>query len=179
MNYFVHSVMYSYYFLTIIGQKRLAKLIAKQITSLQLLQVGFHPVPFFDAVYPSYPPPPPLLSLSRCSPHRLSLPAIRLDERLTGLSVCVVQMGIGCFVTYHSSSVHAEGGKEACYVDAANYKMGLGMYFSYLVLFAMLFYDKCVSCSHTPVRLVSVLITVAFGAWALPMQCPVPCARRA
>lgn len=39
MNYFVHSVMYSYYFFMIIGQKWIAKLIAKQITTLQLLQV--------------------------------------------------------------------------------------------------------------------------------------------
>eukprot|EP00038_Savillea_parva_P007422 m.170039 g.170039 ORF g.170039 m.170039 type:complete len:307 (-) comp13185_c0_seq1:139-1059(-) len=89
MNYFVHSVMYSYYFFMIIGQKWIAKLIAKQITSLQLLQ-----------------------------------------------------MAIGLTVTLHSARIHWEGGKEACSVDAANYKMGLGMYFSYLILFAMLFYDK-------------------------------------
>jgi hypothetical protein len=40
MNYFVHSIMYSYYFLMIIGQKYLAKLIAQHITSLQILQVS-------------------------------------------------------------------------------------------------------------------------------------------
>eukprot|EP00036_Acanthoecidae_sp_10tr_P007319 CAMPEP_0182915222 /NCGR_PEP_ID=MMETSP0105_2-20130417/182_1 /TAXON_ID=81532 ORGANISM="Acanthoeca-like sp., Strain 10tr" /NCGR_SAMPLE_ID=MMETSP0105_2 /ASSEMBLY_ACC=CAM_ASM_000205 /LENGTH=308 /DNA_ID=CAMNT_0025052061 /DNA_START=54 /DNA_END=980 /DNA_ORIENTATION=- len=91
MNYFVHSVMYSYYFLAISGQKWLAKLIAKQITSLQLLQ-----------------------------------------------------MFIGCAVTIHSAMEHSEGGEDACFVDAANYKMGLGMYFSYLVLFGILFYDKYV-----------------------------------
>lgn len=31
---------------------------------------------------------------------------------------------------------------ESCYVDPANLKMGLAMYFSYFVLFAMFFYDK-------------------------------------
>ena len=39
MNYFVHSIMYSYYFLMITGQKYLAKLIAQHITTLQILQV--------------------------------------------------------------------------------------------------------------------------------------------
>lgn len=53
-------------------------------------------------------------------------------------------MAIGCAVTFHSARVHSEKGKEGCYVDASNYKMGLGMYFSYLVLFGMLFYDKSV-----------------------------------
>jgi hypothetical protein len=39
---------------------------------------------------------------------------------------------------------------EACYVDGANLKMGLAMYFSYFVLFALFFWDKyCTKKPHT------------------------------
>lgn len=87
MNYSVHSVMYLYYFVSIIGYGAFAKRLAPIITSMQLLQ-----------------------------------------------------MIAGCVVTYISAAEHTRD-PAACFVDPANYKLGFGMYFSYLILFAMLFYN--------------------------------------
>jgi hypothetical protein len=36
-------------------------------------------------------------------------------------------------------------GKAVCAVDPANFKMGFGMYLSYFILFAVLFYDKYIA----------------------------------
>eukprot|EP00039_Didymoeca_costata_P021931 m.3265 g.3265 ORF g.3265 m.3265 type:complete len:295 (-) comp2722_c0_seq1:939-1823(-) len=89
MNYTVHSIMYAYYFISILGYRHYARKFAPLITTIQILQmVG------------------------------------------------------GTVVTFYAAFAHASGGTEACFVDPANYKMGLGMYISYFLLFAKLFYDK-------------------------------------
>ena len=83
MNYFVHSIMYLYYFLTAIGARALVKPIAPLITSLQ-----------------------------------------------------IAQMVMGMVVTTLSFVWLREG---KCNIDPANSRMGLAMYTSYFVLFALLF----------------------------------------
>lgn len=63
----------------------------------------------------------------------------RIAPLITSLQLA--QMFVGCFVTSYSAYAYWSGsGKRSCHVDPANFKMGLGMYFSYLVLFAMFFY---------------------------------------
>lgn len=57
-------------------------------------------------------------------------------------TVQIVQMGVGAIVTVTSARRHLAGGSAACAVDSANYKLGLGMYCSYFILFATLFYNK-------------------------------------
>eukprot|EP01064_Diplonema_japonicum_P033585 TRINITY_DN665_c0_g1_i1.p1 TRINITY_DN665_c0_g1~~TRINITY_DN665_c0_g1_i1.p1 ORF type:complete len:296 (+),score=50.86 TRINITY_DN665_c0_g1_i1:155-1042(+) len=87
MNYTVHSIMYLYYMITILGLFRpFTKAIAPFITTIQILQ-----------------------------------------------------MVMGMTVTYFSAVWHMEGGVEECYVTPSNYKMGLGMYTIYFILFAFLF----------------------------------------
>eukprot|EP00755_Sulcionema_specki_P007443 Sspe_Gene.5579::Locus_1845_Transcript_1_1_Confidence_1.000_Length_904::g.5579::m.5579/K10203/ELOVL6; elongation of very long chain fatty acids protein 6 len=54
-------------------------------------------------------------------------------------TIQILQMVMGIVVTVTSAYWHVEEGKEGCYVDPANYKLGLGMYSSYFVLFAILF----------------------------------------
>jgi hypothetical protein len=54
----------------------------------------------------------------------------------------LAQMFVGCFVTVFSAKEYWTGqGKLSCHVDPANFKMGLGMYFSYLCLFTAFFYN--------------------------------------
>eukprot|EP00284_Hemiselmis_tepida_P003988 CAMPEP_0174944616 /NCGR_PEP_ID=MMETSP1355-20121228/79607_1 /TAXON_ID=464990 /ORGANISM="Hemiselmis tepida, Strain CCMP443" /LENGTH=87 /DNA_ID=CAMNT_0016191935 /DNA_START=3 /DNA_END=263 /DNA_ORIENTATION=+ len=57
-------------------------------------------------------------------------------------TVQILQMAVGSLVTFSSAAAHAAGGEQACFVDAANYKLGLAMYGSYLVLFIGLFGKK-------------------------------------
>mmetsp|Transcript_25918 Transcript_25918/g.62513 ORF Transcript_25918/g.62513 Transcript_25918/m.62513 type:complete len:332 (-) Transcript_25918:91-1086(-) len=57
-------------------------------------------------------------------------------------TVQILQMGVGSFVTFSSAKAHSLGGDQACFVDAANYKLGLAMYGSYLILFVGLFSKK-------------------------------------
>lgn len=88
MNYTVHSIMYTYYFLATIGLRKIVRQIAPLITTMQL-----------------------------------------------------AQMFMGCFVTYYAATAYWSGdGEKSCHVNPANFKMGLGMYSSYLVLFARFFY---------------------------------------
>lgn len=91
MNFSVHSVMYLYYFIMILGYKELARKFAMFITIVQLSQ-----------------------------------------------------MVVGSVVTGFSAYQYwyGESGAEGCHVDPANFKMGLGMYLSYFMLFAKLFWDK-------------------------------------
>jgi elongation of very long chain fatty acids protein 6 len=84
MNYFVHSIMYLYYFLTAIGARAVVKPIAPLITSLQL-----------------------------------------------------VQMVVGMTVTALSFYWSRTAGQ--CEIDPSNNRLGLAMYTSYFVLFALLF----------------------------------------
>jgi hypothetical protein len=58
----------------------------------------------------------------------------------------ILQMAAGALVTVVSARRHAAGGFQSCAVDAANYKLGIGMYCSYLALFSMLFYSKYIKC---------------------------------
>ena len=83
MNYFVHSIMYLYYFLTAIGARALVKPIAPIITTLQL-----------------------------------------------------VQMVAGIIITVLGLLWTREG---RCGADPINSRLGLAMYTSYFVLFALLF----------------------------------------
>lgn len=89
MNFMVHSVMYSYYFLMAMRMNWLATPVAPMITTIQILQ-----------------------------------------------------MAVGSYVTFQSAKIHWTEGDAACYVDQANYKLGLAMYGSYLVLFTVLFSNK-------------------------------------
>eukprot|EP01059_Diplonema_ambulator_P019941 TRINITY_DN33628_c0_g1_i1.p1 TRINITY_DN33628_c0_g1~~TRINITY_DN33628_c0_g1_i1.p1 ORF type:complete len:322 (+),score=89.14 TRINITY_DN33628_c0_g1_i1:71-967(+) len=97
MNYTVHSIMYLYYMVTILGLfRKLTKAIAPFITTIQILQ-----------------------------------------------------MIMGMTVTYFSAVWHMEGGVEECYVTPSNYKLGLGMYTIYFVLFAILFKNLYLSGPKT------------------------------
>lgn len=88
MNYSVHSVMYTYYFLMVFKPLRaFARAMAPFITAMQILQ-----------------------------------------------------MAGGVSVTLRSAQLYFRGGP--CAADPANFKLGLGMYGSYLVLFSLLFWDK-------------------------------------
>ena len=97
MNFLVHTVMYTYYFLMVFRQLRpYARAIAPAITAMQ-----------------------------------------------------IVQMAVGSAVTVRSGVLHYRD-PGACAVDPANFKLGLGMYGSYLVLFSMLFWDKYFARSKKP-----------------------------
>jgi len=54
----------------------------------------------------------------------------------------IAQMVGGTVVTALSAYFFYQGGKDECFVDPANFKMGLGMYSSYFALFSVLFYNK-------------------------------------
>eukprot|EP01062_Namystynia_karyoxenos_P000645 TRINITY_DN10239_c0_g1_i1.p1 TRINITY_DN10239_c0_g1~~TRINITY_DN10239_c0_g1_i1.p1 ORF type:complete len:369 (+),score=155.58 TRINITY_DN10239_c0_g1_i1:89-1108(+) len=54
-------------------------------------------------------------------------------------SIQILQMVMGVVVTFSSAVWHHDGGEKACFVNPANYKLGLGMYGIYFVLFAFLF----------------------------------------
>jgi NADH:ubiquinone oxidoreductase subunit 6 (subunit J) len=56
-------------------------------------------------------------------------------------AIQILQM-VGGMVVLLSVAWTLNEGKEECAMDKANYKLGLLMYFSYFVLFAILFYDK-------------------------------------
>jgi len=76
--------------------------------------------------------------------------AARLQHLVTKFAflittVQILQMAMGAYVTFISARRHWVSGEDACYVDPANYKMGLAMYSSYFVLFASLFWNKYVS----------------------------------
>lgn len=85
MNYSVHSIMYSYYFMSNMGLRHIVRPIAPIITTVQILQM------------------------------------------LGGIAVTVTA------AYAHSSD------PKSCYTDAANWKLGLGMYGVYLLLFCVLF----------------------------------------
>jgi hypothetical protein len=54
-------------------------------------------------------------------------------------SLQLTQMVVGSVVTFFSAKQYYE---TTCAVDPANFKLGLAMYVSYFVLFAILFYKK-------------------------------------
>jgi len=97
MNFTVHSVMYTYYFFSISGMRKLARPLAPAITILQ-----------------------------------------------------IAQMAVGCGVTVYAAGEHytwagaiARGESilpPTCAGTPESYKLGLGMYSSYLLLFSALFY---------------------------------------
>lgn len=58
-------------------------------------------------------------------------------------AIQILQM-VGGMVVLASVAYYLENGEE-CAMDRANYKLGLLMYFSYFVLFAILFWDKYVA----------------------------------
>ena len=68
--------------------------------------------------------------------------AVPLAPILTSLQI--LQMAIGTYVMVHSAREFYRTQGEGCFVDPANFKMGLVMYTSYMVLFCLLFYDKYV-----------------------------------
>ena len=57
-------------------------------------------------------------------------------------STQILQMAVGSVVTFASASIHWHEGSQACKVDPSNYKLGLAMYGSYLILFCGLFLNK-------------------------------------
>lgn len=59
-------------------------------------------------------------------------------------TIQIAQMLVGTVVTAMSAYWHGQEGV-SCKVDPANFKMGLGMYMSYFILFASLFYDKYIA----------------------------------
>jgi elongation of very long chain fatty acids protein 6 len=83
MNYFVHSIMYLYYFLTAIGARAVVKPIAPLITALQLVQM------------------------------------------VAGITITILG--------------HMWTSAGVCNADPINSRLGLAMYTSYFVLFALLF----------------------------------------
>ena len=89
MNFCVHAVMYTYYFLMAVGAHRAVRPIAPVVTGLQILQ-----------------------------------------------------MAAGSYVTLHSAAAYYRHGAAACAVDPANFKLGLVMYGSYMLLFGVLFMRK-------------------------------------
>jgi len=89
INYSVHSIMYFYYFCSILGG--------------------------------------PLRTLSRPVAPLITL-------------VQLIQMVVGAGVTLLAAARH-EADPKSCVVDPVNYRCGLAMYLSYLVLFGMLFYN--------------------------------------
>lgn len=50
----------------------------------------------------------------------------------------LLQMVVGCYITAMSAYYHIQD-PSSCYVDPANYRLGLGMYTSYFILFVVLF----------------------------------------
>ena len=54
-------------------------------------------------------------------------------------SIQMIQMIVGCLVTYNTAVTKQNGGE--CAVNSANYKLGLAMYGTYFGLFAVLFYN--------------------------------------
>lgn len=54
-------------------------------------------------------------------------------------TIQIVQMLVGSSVVVSSTYYYTLDGKEGCFVDPANLKLGLGMYGVYFLLFAMLF----------------------------------------
>ena len=54
-------------------------------------------------------------------------------------TIQILQMMMGMAVTVFSAMWHMEGGVSTCFVNAANYKLGLAMYTIYFILFAVLF----------------------------------------
>jgi elongation of very long chain fatty acids protein 6 len=62
----------------------------------------------------------------------------------------ILQMAVGSAVTFASASTHHRHGASACKVDPANYKLGLAMYGSYLVLFCGLFINKYLPARAAP-----------------------------
>lgn len=57
-------------------------------------------------------------------------------------AIQILQMVGGIVVTYTAAVEHSAGGQDACYTDGANWKLGLGMYVAYFLLFSRLFYEK-------------------------------------
>jgi len=98
MNFSVHAIMYTYYFLMACKLYAIATPCALSITTCQILQ-----------------------------------------------------MALGSAVTLTSARKFSAGGRAACFVDPANYKMGLAMYASYFCLFGVLFWNKYV-VKHTATR---------------------------
>lgn len=60
-------------------------------------------------------------------------------------TVQLLQMVVGMAVSVKAAIEFGKGGKEQCYTDAANVKLGLAMYFSYFLLFAVLYYNNYLS----------------------------------
>ena len=89
MNFSVHAVMYTYYFLMAVGCTRVVRPVAPVVTTLQILQ-----------------------------------------------------MAVGSYVTLHAAAEYYRHGAAACAVDPANFKLGLAMYGSYMLLFCVLFGRK-------------------------------------
>lgn len=56
-------------------------------------------------------------------------------------TVQLLQMVVGGAVTFMGAYWTYHEGFENCHVDPANYKLGLAMYFSYFILFAVLFWN--------------------------------------
>ena len=103
MNYSVHAVMYSYYFLQQVKKpflRQILKTTAPYITTVQIVQM------------------------------------------VVGMSV--ISFSAYAHLTQTYSQEGATNTGEGCAVDPANYKLGLAMYASYFVLFALLFYQNYV-----------------------------------
>ncbi|KAK7197487.1 fatty acid elongase [Novymonas esmeraldas] len=132
MNYFVHSIMYFYYFLVMMGLRKSIRPFAPVITLLQVLQMVFGT--FFTAyMYFQY----------------------WLGPEFHGTlfyKVCEVLLTNAYPVYYQAKSIVTTGALAAqvpaydmsdrfwgCDAEETNLRMGMMMYASYLVLFAVLF----------------------------------------
>jgi elongation of very long chain fatty acids protein 6 len=94
MNYFVHSIMYTYFWLT------------------------------------AYQLPKPIYKFIR----KYYAPVVTCAQ--------ITQMVIGIVITFTSAMKHRELGKDVCWTNETNYFAGMLMYFSYFLLFAVLFVEK-------------------------------------
>jgi elongation of very long chain fatty acids protein 6 len=121
MNFTVHSIMYTYYFMMAIGMRSLAKPFAPLVTTLQVMQQKFIVITVIGAEAFSH-------SLMHLSFH-LSLSSLQLLQMVVGMVVTV------------TASYKKFTDASTCNIDSANLKLGLAMYFSYFILFAILFHN--------------------------------------
>ncbi|KPA77253.1 putative mitochondrial fatty acid elongase [Leptomonas pyrrhocoris] len=132
MNYFVHSIMYFYYFLVVMGLRKTIRPFAPVITLLQVSQMFFG---MYITVYTYFQ-------------HWLG-PQF---EHTLFYAACEVLLNAYNVVTYNAKSLFSTGALASsvpkfnmsenflgCDSDPTNMRMGMMMYGSYCVLFAVLF----------------------------------------
>jgi elongation of very long chain fatty acids protein 6 len=132
MNYFVHSIMYFYYFLVVMGLRKMIRPFAPVITLLQVSQM-------FIGMY---------VTTYTYFQHWLAP-----DQAGTWFyNLCEVLLNAWNYATYQTKSLFTTGALAShvpaydmsanfwgCDSDPTNMRMGMMMYGSYCVLFAVLF----------------------------------------